>query len=336
MGTEGLTGQTMETASGHNPAEGTKAIIAAFFANLGIAITKFIAAFFSGSSAMLAEAVHSVADTCNQLLLLIGGKRAKRKASKKHPFGYGRERYLYAFVVGIVLFTVGGVFSIYEGVNKFRHPEPLSMWWLPLLVLTIAIVLESLSIRVAINESRPLKRDDESWWSFIQRTKSPELATVLLEDFAALVGLIIALIGVGITVVTGNGLFDAVATVLIGILLIVIAAILVKKVSSLLVGEGANSEDEQSITEAFLASPGIDRIIHMKTLYLGPEELMIGAKVSVTADKKVREVAAIINIAEANVRRKVPHAKVIYVEPDVWIDPSEQPLTEDIITLSYD
>lgn len=335
MGNHGVTEETVRQAAEHNPAEGTKAIIAAFFANLGIAITKFIAAFFSGSSAMLAEAVHSVADTGNQLLLLIGGKRAKRQASKKHPFGYGRERYLYAFVVGVVLFTVGGVFSIYEGVNKFRHPEPITMWWLPLLVLGIAIVLETMSIRVAIRESLPLKGDD-TWWGFIQRTKSPELATVLLEDFAALVGLLIAFVGVSITTVTGNGLFDALATVMIGVLLITVAIILVKKVSSLLVGEGANTEDETKIVQAFLTSPGIDRIIHMKTLYLGPEELMIGVKVSVTPEKRVREVAAIINMAEANVRKQVPQAKVIYVEPDVWIDPAAQPLTEDIITLSYD
>ena len=334
MGTAHVTEHT--PAAGHNPAEGTKAIVAAFFANAGIAITKFIAAFFSGSSAMLAEAVHSVADACNQLLLLIGGKRAKRKPSRKHPFGYGRARYLYAFVVGIVLFTVGGVFSIYEGVKKFQHPEPLTMWWLPLLVLAIAIVLETFSIRVAIKESRPLKEDDESWWKFVQTTRSPELATVLLEDFAALVGLIIAFFGVGLTVITGNGLFDASATVLIGVLLIVIAIILVRKVSSLLVGERADAEDEALIIAAFTSSPGIDRIIHMKTLYLGPDQLMIGAKVSVSADKRVREVAAVINVAEANVRRQVPQAKIIYVEPDVWIDPADQPLTEDIITLSYD
>lgn len=182
---------------------GTKAIIAAFTANLGIAITKFIAAFFSGSSSMLAEGVHSLADAGNQLLLLLGGKRAKRRPNKTHPFGYGRARYLYAFVVAIVLFTVGGVFSIYEGVKKSQNPHPIQMWWLPILVLVVAIGLETLSIRVAIKESRPLK-GDLTWWQFIRRSKSPELPVVLLEDFAALVGLVFALFGVGLTVITGN------------------------------------------------------------------------------------------------------------------------------------
>lgn len=325
----------MSEHSHSNSDGGRKAILAALFANTGIAITKFIAAFFSGSSAMLAEGVHSVADASNQLLLLIGGKRSQRKADKEHPFGYGRERYLYAFVVGIVLFTVGGIFSVYEGTKKFQNPEMLEMWWLPLLVLIIAIVLESFSFRVAIRESRPLK-GDKSWWHFIRHEKSPELPVILLEDFAALVGLILAFFGVGLTVLTGNGIFDAIATICIGILLIIVAIILIIEVSSLLVGEGANAEDVQKIEEAFMSTKGIDRIIHMKTLYLGPEELMIGAKVSVSPERKVREVAYIINQAERAVRDQVPHANVIYVEPDVWRDPNSVPLTEEIVTLSYD
>lgn len=314
---------------------GKKAILAAMFANMGIAVIKFIAAFLSGSSAMLAEGVHSVADSCNQLLLLIGGKRAQRKPDKDHPFGYGRIRYLYAFVVGIVLFTVGGVFSVYEGIAKFRHPEALAMWWLPLVVLAIAIVLESFSFRVAIKESRPLK-GDRTWWQFIRHEKSPELPVIILEDFAALVGLVFAFIGVGLTVITGNGIFDALATIAIGILLIAVAVVLIIEVSSLLVGEGATETTTQAIEHAFMSTRGIDRIIHMKTLYLAPEELMIGAKVSVAPERKVREVAFIINQAERAIRAAVPHAKVIYVEPDVWRDPAAVPLTEDIVTLSYD
>ena len=305
------------------------------FANFGIAITKFIAAFFSGSSAMLAEGVHSVADTCNQALLLIGGKRSKRKANKEHPFGFGRVRYLYAFVVGIVLFTIGGVFSVYEGIEKFRHPEALAMWWLPLVVLVIAIVLESFSIRVAIRESLPFK-GDRTWWQFIRQEKSPELPVVLLEDFAALVGLIFAFIGVGLTVITGNGIFDALATVAIGVLLIAVAIVLIIEVSSLLVGEGADEDDIAAIERAFASVRGIDRVIHMKTLYLAPEQLMIGAKISVSPERRVREVAVIINEAERAIRAVVPHAEIIYLEPDVWRDPSEVPLTEEIVTLSYD
>lgn len=315
---------------------GTKAILAALLANLGIAVMKFIAAFFSGSSAMLAEGVHSLADAGNQVLLLIGGKRAKRKASKQHPFGFGRTRYLYAFVVGIVLFAVGGVFSVYEGIAKFRHPEALAVWWLPIVVLILAIAMEGASLRVAVKESQPHKRDDESWWRFIRRQKSPELPVILLEDFAALVGLVTALIGVGLSVITGNALFDALATVAIGVLLITIAILLIIEVSSLLVGEGASEEDVQKIEAAFLATRGIDRIIHMKTLYLGPDELMVGAKVSVSPERRVKELAVIVNQAEREIRRAVPIATVIYVEADVWRDPKAVPLTEEIITLSYD
>lgn len=312
-----------------------KAILAAFFANLGIAVTKFFAAFISGSSAMLAEGVHSVADTLNQLLLLIGGRHAKKRAGRSHPFGYGRARYLYAFVVAVVLFTVGGVFSVYEGISKLRNPHPIQMWWIPVAVLVIAIILESLSIRVAIRESRAVKKE-ATWWQFFRRTKSPELPVVLFEDAAALIGLVFAFIGVGLTVITGNSVFDAAATILIGVLLIAVAVILVIKVSSLLVGEGADEDDVLTIEKAISGTKGIDRIIHMKTLYMAPEELLIGVKVSIPPEKKVREVAAIINIAEASVRRQVPHAKIIYIEPDVWRDPDEIPLTEEIVLLSSD
>lgn len=315
---------------------GTKAIFAALFANLSIAVMKFIAAFLSGSSAMLAEGVHSLADSGNQLLLLLGGKRAKRKATKTHPFGFGRARYLYAFVVGIVLFAVGGVFSVYEGVHKFQHPEQLAMWWLPIIVLVLAIIIEGASLRVAVNESKPHKRDDETWWQFIRRQKSPELPVILLEDLAALLGLVFALFGVGLAVITGNAIFDAIATIMIGILLIVVAILLIIEVSSLLVGEGASEDDVVKIESAMLATRGIDRIIHMKTLYIGPEELMIGAKISVTPERKVRELAVIVNLAEREIRKAVPEAKIIYIEPDVWRDPKEVPLTEEIVTLSYD
>ena len=315
---------------------GTKAILAAFAANLGIAITKFIAAFFSGSSAMLAEGVHSVADACNQLLLIIGGKRAKRKADKAHPFGYGRVRYLYAFVVAIILFSVGGMYSVIEGINKLRDPHPLANWWLPLLVLVIAIILELLSLRVAVRESRPFK-GDHSWWQFIRRSKSPELPVVLLEDLAALVGLVIALLGVGLTVITGNGIFDGVATVLIGVLLIVVAVVLAIEMSSLLVGEGASDDDVAKIEAAFLATRGIDRVIHMKTLYMGPDEFMIGAKVAVAPETNARLISVITNDAEQRIRSTVPHAKIIYIEPDVYKVPNEpEPPTEEIVLRSAD
>lgn len=318
-------------------AEGSnRAIIAALLANVGIAITKFIAWAFSGSSSMLAEGVHSLADSGNQLLLLLGGRKAKRAADADHPFGYGRERYVYAFVVAIVLFSVGGVFSVYEGISKLQNPHPIELWWLPLLVLVIAIALESFSLRTAIKESRPVK-GNQSWLSFIRRAKAPELPVVLLEDLAALLGLVFALLGVGLTVITGNGIFDGIATILIGVLLVGVAIIVGVEVKSLLVGEGATEEDVEKIEAALLNCKEIDRVVHMKTLYLGPDAIMVGAKVSLPASTTMAEVSVIVNLAERRVRAAVPEAQVIYLEPDVWIDPnSPAPTTSSVVMLSAD
>ncbi|WP_434316349.1 cation diffusion facilitator family transporter [Leifsonia sp. P73] len=310
---------------------GTRAIVAAFAANLGIALTKFIAWAFSGSSSMLAEGVHSVADSGNQLLLLLGGRQAKKKADKEHPFGYGRERYVYAFVVSIILFSVGGVFSLYEGVEKLTHPHPLENWWLPLLVLFIAICLESFSLRTAVKESNPLRRG-MSWPQFIRRAKAPELPVVLLEDVAALTGLVFALIGVGLTIITGNGVWDGVGTVLIGLLLVAVAIVLGIETKSLLVGEGASDVDVAAIEQAILAGDEVERIIHMRTLYLGPDELLVGAKLAVAGEQNMLEVSAAIDTIERRIRDAVPVARVIYIEPDVWVDPNEQhPATDTII-----
>ena len=315
---------------------GTRAIIAALLANTGIAVTKFIAWAFSGSSSMLAEAVHSVADASNQLLLLLGGRRAKRAPDREHPFGYGRERYVYAFIVAIVLFSIGGIFSVWEGISKIRDPHPLELWWLPLLVLSIAIVLESFSMRTAIRESRPHK-GDASWMTFIRRSKSPELPVILLEDFAALVGLVFAFIGVGLTAITGNSLFDAIGTIMIGVLLVAVAVIIGIEMKSLLVGEGANLDDAEKISKALKDTKEIDRIIHVKTLYVGPDELMVGAKISLDPHVTMREVSVIINLAERRVREAVPAARIIYIEPDVWIDPNAPtPSTSSVIMLSSD
>ena len=310
---------------------GTRAIVAAFAANLGIALTKFIAWAFSGSSSMLAEGVHSLADSGNQLLLLLGGRQAKKKADKEHPFGYGRERYVYAFVVSIILFSVGGVFSLYEGVEKLTHPHPLENWWLPLLVLFIAIGLESFSLRTAVRESNPLRKG-MSWPQFIRRAKAPELPVVLLEDVAALIGLVFALIGVGLTIITGNGVWDGVGTVLIGLLLVSVAIVLGIETKSLLVGEGASDADVDAIQQAILAGDEVERIIHMRTLYLGPDELLVGAKLAVAGDLSMLEVSAAIDTIERRIREAVPVARVIYIEPDVWVDPNEQhPATDTII-----
>jgi cation diffusion facilitator family transporter len=310
---------------------GTRAIIAAFLANLGIAITKFIAWFFSGSTSMLAEGVHSVADAGNQLLLILGGRKAQKAADKEHPFGYGRERYVYAFVVSIILFSVGGVFSIYEGIDKIQHPHELEVPWLPILVLSIAIVLESFSLRTAIKESNHV-RGRQTWVQFVRRAKAPELPVVLLEDVAALLGLVFALFGVGLTIITGNSLFDAIGTLMIGTLLIIVAIVLGMETKSLLVGEGANDDDVEKIEQAILAGPEAERIIHMKTLYLGPDELLVAAKVGFPADQRLLEVATATNVIEQRIRHAVPTARVIYVEPDVYVDPNDvAPPTDAIV-----
>ncbi|MBC9954040.1 cation transporter [Leucobacter sp. cx-42] len=315
---------------------GNKAIIAAFLANFGIAVTKIVAWLFSGSSAMLAEGVHSLADAGNQILLLIGGKRAAKPADDEHPFGYGRVRYVYAFVVAIILFSIGGVFSIVEGVSKIREPHALEMWWLPLVVLVIAIILESFSMRTAVRESRPLK-GKQSWVSFIRKSKAPELPVVLLEDFAALIGLIIALLGVGLTVITGNGIYDGISTIFIGVLLVAVAVVLGVEIKGLLVGEGASAEDVKKIEEAMLASKDVERIIHMKTLYVDPDRFLVAAKISVAPDITAREISVIVNLAERRIREAVPAAASIYIEPDVWIDPNATaPTTSSIVMLSSD
>jgi cation diffusion facilitator family transporter len=297
---------------------GTRAIIAALAANLGIAVTKFVAWLLTGSSSMLAEAIHSVADSGNQLLLLLGGKRSRREATTEHPFGYGRERYIYAFIVSIVLFSVGGLFALYEAFHKIQHPEPIEEWqWVPVVVLIVAIGLESYSFMTAIKESNHT-RGTVSWVNFVRRAKAPELPVVLLEDTGALIGLVFALFGVVLTLITGNGVWDGLGTAAIGLLLVVIAFVLAIETKSLLLGEGATPEVLTRIEKAVLAGDGIERIIHMKTLHLGPEELLVAAKIAVPRTERADDLARHINETEARIREAVPIARVIYIEPDIY------------------
>ncbi|MHC5794946.1 cation diffusion facilitator family transporter [Lacisediminihabitans sp. FW035] len=313
-----------------------KAILAAMSANLGIAVAKFIAWGLSGSSSMLGEAVHSLADTGNQLLLLRGGSKSKKAADADHPFGFGRERYVYAFVVSIILFSVGGVFSLYEGVNKIQHPHPLENAWIPIVVLLVAMVLEGFSLRTAVRESNHVRGKD-GWIAFIRHAKAPELPVVLLEDVAALTGLLLAFVGVVLTIITGDGIWDAIGTIGIGVLLVLVAIVLGMETKSLLVGEGASADDTVRIRDAINADSDVESLIHMKTLYLGPEELLVAAKVAFPTKMKLAEVAAAINSLEARVRAEVPIARVIYIEPDVYVAPGEgNPSTEAIIIRAAD
>jgi len=295
---------------------GTRAILAALAANLGIAASKFVGFLLTRSSSMLAESIHSVADSGNQVLLLVGGRRASRQATPEHPFGYGRERYVYGFVVSIVLFSVGGLFALYEAWHKWSDPHPIESWaWVPVVILLVAIGLEGYSFRTAIHESNRT-RGSRSWPAFVRTSKSPELPVVLLEDTAALLGLVFALFGVGLTLATHDGRWDALGTALIGVLLVGVAAVLAVEMNSLLIGEAATPEHREAI-EAALVGEGVERVIHMRTLHLGPEELLVAAKIAVPAAVRAEDVAVAIDAAERRVRAAVPIARVIYLEPDI-------------------
>ncbi|HET8641389.1 MAG TPA: cation diffusion facilitator family transporter [Pseudonocardiaceae bacterium] len=294
---------------------GVRAIVAALLANAGIAVAKFIGWGITGSSAMLAEAVHSVADTSNQGLLLLGTRTAKRRPTEDHPFGYGRDRYFYSFVVALLLFSLGSIFALYEGFDKLRHPHELTSPMVAVIILVVAIVLETFSFRTAIQESNKV-RGDAGWWQFIRQAKTPELPVVLLEDAGALFGLVLALCGVGLSTITGDPVWDAIGTMCIGVLLGVIAVILIIETKSLLIGEGAHPSVLKQIC-AELEAGRVDRVIHIRTQYLGPDELLVAAKIAVSSQLTTEEVAQAINDAEQRVRSKIPEARLIYLEPDL-------------------
>ena len=294
---------------------GSKAIIAALVANAGIAAAKFVGFLVTGSSSMLAESVHSLADTSNQGLLLLGQKTARRTATKEHPFGFGRDRYFYSFVVALMLFSLGSVFALYEGIHKLQAPEALTSPLVAVIILVVAIGLETYSFKTAISESRLIK-GDANWWQFIRQSKVPELPVVLLEDAGALFGLVLALLGVGLSTITGDPVWDAVGTICIGVLLGVIAVILIVEMKSLLIGEGASSAELDTIVDE-LAAGKVQRVIHIRTQYIGPDELLVAAKIALNPGLSLSEVAEAIDAAEIRVRNKVPSARLIYLEPDL-------------------
>ncbi len=293
-----------------------RAIVAAFLANLGIAIAKFVAFLATGAASMLAEAVHSLADTGNQGLLILGAARAKKEATLEHPFGFGRERYFWAFVVAMVLFSLGSVFAIYQGIDKLRHPHEIASPAVAIGVLLLAIALESWSFRTAIVAAQSV-RGSKSWWSFIRRSKSPELPVVLLEDFGALLGLVIALVGVTLAAVFGDPRFDAIGSIAIGVLLSVIAVVLAIEMKSLLIGESATTEIREAIQCTIEEFPAVRNLIHLRTLHLGPDELLVAVKVEFDLSLDLPGLASAIDDLEAAIRRRTPIAEVIYVEPDI-------------------
>jgi cation diffusion facilitator family transporter len=302
---------------------GRRAIIAAFLANLGIAVLKFVGFVITGAASMLAESIHSVADTGNQGLLLIGGMRGRRAPTPEHPFGYGQERYFWAFLVAVMLFTLGSLFALFEGTQKLMEPHELENPPVAIAILLCAIVLESWSLRTAVMEALKL-RGDRSWWSFIRRTKNPELPVVLLEDLGALIGLAFALAGIGLAVLTGNPRFDAIGSVAIGLLLGFIAVVVGTEMRSLLIGEAATTRMHDTIRETLAGTDGIRRLIHLRTLHLGPEELLVAAKVELDPEFSFKQVADTVDRAEARLREAVQAGLVIYLEPGVY-RPAEEP-----------
>jgi cation diffusion facilitator family transporter len=294
-----------------------RAVLAALAANFGIAVTKFVAFLFTGSASMLAESVHSVADTGNEVLLLVGRGRSSRPPSDEHPFGFGSERYFYGFVVSVMLFTVGAAFSVYEGAHKILHPEPVRSPVVAFVVLALSAVLEAFSLRTGIREANKV-RGNRSWSTFIRRTKAPELPVVLLEDLAALIGLVFAFTGVALSVLTDNGRWDGAGSLAIGLLLATAAAILAVEMKSLLIGESASAEVQRMIIAALENGPEVLHVIHMRTVHMSPDEILVAAKVAVRETDSAAQIAAGIDTAERRVRAAVPIAQTIYLEPDIY------------------
>ena len=298
-----------------------RAVAMAFAANVGVAIAKIVGYSFTGAASLLAEAVHSAADSGNQLLLFLGSARARRPASPEHPFGYAREGYFWAFVVAVVLFTLGSVFAISEGIDKLRHPHMLASPEWAIGILLAAGVMESFALRTAVREARRHK-GEQSWWSFIRHAKVAALPVILLEDTGALAGLLVALVCVSLAAWTGNPFWDALGSLIIGGLLGVIAVLLGVEMQSLLIGESATPEVLQDIQRAIEDHPQVGRVIHLRTQHLGPAELLIGAKIALDPDLRLAEAAAVIDEVEREIRRRQPSARLIYLEPDVDREPA--------------
>lgn len=295
---------------------GTKAILAALFANAGIAIAKFVAFVFTGASSMLAESIHSVADASNQALLLLGGRLARREATPEHSFGYGRERYFWSFVVALVLFTLGSLFAIYEGIKKIRHPHEIDSAVWAFSVLILGIILESFSMRTAVVESNRV-RGKSSWIHFVRHSRTPELPVVLLEDLGALVGLVLALAALMVAEIFDMPVWDGIGTLSIGVLLGLIAVVLAVEMRSLLLGESAKAAVVEKIREAIESTDGVQHLIHLRTQHIGPEELLVAAKVHFDPNYTMLEVVEATDRIEANTRAVVPIARPMYIEPGI-------------------
>lgn len=289
--------------------------MAALLANTGIAIAKFVGFAITGSASLMAEAVHSVADAGNQGLLLLGARRAKRAPSESHQFGYARERYFWAFVVSIVLFAGGGLFALYEGIEKLRHPHEPTSLVVAVTILAVAVVIEVFSLRTAVREANHVRAPEQGWLEFVRESKSAELPVVLLEDLGALVGLILALFGVILAGVTDEPRFDAIGSISIGLLLVVISFVLASEMRSLLVGESAGPEDMAAVRKVLDDDARVVRVRNVRTQHLGPQELLVGAELELDPALDGDDIGHAIEDLERQIQRVVPTATVVYLEP---------------------
>ncbi|TME32076.1 MAG: cation transporter [Chloroflexi bacterium] len=298
------------------PSDQRAAVITALLANVAIAIAKLGAAAITGSSAMAAESLHSLADSVNEILLLVGARRSRRPADVRHPFGHARYRYVYAFLVSLTVFWVGGVLAVIEGVSHLAAREPLGDPRWAFAVLGLAALLEGWSLRTTIRAGRPAK-GALTWWQLLRVTKAPEIIVVFLEDLGALAGIFIALSGVTLATLTGEGAWDAVAAIAIGLLLMAIGLLVNRETQSLLIGESAAPEVVEAIRQAIGSTDGVKAVVDLRTIHVGPDDLVVAAGIVVDPTTSATEIARAIVEAEARVRRVAPFRTVMYLEPRV-------------------
>lgn len=292
-----------------------KAVIAALLGNLAIALFKFVAAFFSGSASMLAEAYHSTSDTFNQVLLLYGLKKSKKPPDELHPFGHGKEQFFWSFMVAIILFGIAGVLSVREGIHKIQHPEPLSHLGLMYAALGIGVFFETIALRMAIKSIRAEMSEEKqpNFFRALQHSKDPTTLTVLFEDSLALMGLAIAIVSITLVHFTGNLQIDAYASILIGGLLMAFALFLASETKKLLVGEAVTPQKRERILACLNSCDEVDRVISLKTMHLGPDEVIVAAEIDYRNDITVDELEALNDRIEKRVKEVIPNAKV-YLE----------------------
>jgi cation diffusion facilitator family transporter len=295
-------------------ASSTRAILYAFVANLGIAIAKLAAAIYTSSGSMLAEAIHSFADSGNQVLLFVGLKQSQRPPDRDHPLGHGKISYFWSFIVALMLFSLGGVFSIYEGWHKLHEPEPLRTAWVALTVLAVSIVLESGSLAGCLREIKVL-RGAKTLRQWLRTTRNAELVVVLGEDIAALAGLTLALIFVALAAVTGDTRFDAMGSIVIGVILIGVSLFIAIRIKSLIVGRSAEEDLQAAIQAEINAAPKIEKLLNAITMQLGPQ-VMLAAKVKMCAGISIEEAVDAINTLEKRIKARFPEIAWCFVEPD--------------------